>query len=117
MSRLPAAVLSLVVCNACFFLHTSSPPVSAVPTPEVSAKPAYSTIYKPPDPYVETRTPQPGPTYVWLEGYYKLDGGKTFTWVAGHWAMPKPGTHEWVPGEWTKRDSDGKWIFLPGRWR
>jgi hypothetical protein len=118
MPRLFAVVIAFLALSGCFFLHKSSaPPVSAEPMPEAVAKPAYQTIYRPPDPYPETPTPSPGPGNVWIGGFYKLDGGRTFTWVAGHWAKPKPGTHEWVPGEWAKRDSDGLWIFTLGRWR
>lgn len=68
----------------------------------------------PPPPVIEHRPHQPGPEFVWVDGYHHWDGHR-FSWIGGHWVRPpRPGA-VWVSGHWDPRP--GGYIWVPGHWR
>ncbi|MEY5097986.1 MAG: hypothetical protein RJA36_705 [Pseudomonadota bacterium] len=77
-------------------------------------EPAYGpwTYQTPPPPRVEYRGLAPGPSYVWIDGFWNW-GGVRFEWVPGYWVVPSPG-RVWVPPVW-RRDGD-RWRSDGGRW-
>lgn len=58
---------------------TPAPVATATPPTVIVAN---NTL--PPAPRVESRTPAPGPDYIWQPGYWTLTNGQ-YTWVSGHW--------------------------------
>ncbi len=69
----------------------------------------------PPEPYYGAVGYAPGPGYVWLGGYYDLDGGH-WRWREGHWGR-RPHPHdEWVRPYWEHRGG-GHYRFHQGYWR
>ena len=64
----------------------------------------------PPPPRVVRVTPrQPGPGYVWVEGYYYPVGNK-YRWHDGYWTRPPYQGARWVPSRY-----DGQ-MFYEGYW-
>jgi len=56
----------------------------------------------------------PGPSYIWVGGYWTWHRSNWF-WVGGRWAArPRPNA-AWVPGRWEQRDRGHVWVR--GRWR
>ncbi len=84
------------------------------PVQVVGHEPAYGpwTYQSPPPPRVEYRGVAPGPTYVWIDGYWNW-GGVRFQWVPGYWVAPPPG-RVWVAPVW-RRDGE-RWRSEGGRW-
>jgi len=78
----------------------------------------YSAGYRvpppPPPPAYGPMGMAPGPDFVWMEGYWNLNGSR-WAWAPGRWARPpRPHSH-WQPGRW-ERHNNG-WRFHQGRWR
>lgn len=70
----------------------------------------------PPAPRVEVITPQPGPSYVWVPGYWNWDGGtRTYVWRSGQWIVPENPSMVWVPGQWITRS--GSYVWVDGHWQ
>jgi hypothetical protein len=68
------------------------------------------TIGRPPAPRVVRVQPaNPGPGYVWMEGYW-YPVGKHYTWHKGYWTRPPYETARWVGPH-----HDGKHYFA-GYW-
>jgi hypothetical protein len=68
----------------------------------------------PPGPAVVEPQPLcPGPTYVWVPGYYSWHAG-AYVWVSGRWEVPPRGA-VWVPGHWVPRRRG--YIWIPGHFR
>jgi hypothetical protein len=56
----------------------------------------------------------PGPSYVWVGGYWTWHHSNWY-WVGGRWApRPRPSA-VWVPGHWESRGRGHVWIT--GHWR
>jgi len=56
----------------------------------------------------------PGPSYVWVGGYWSWQHSNWY-WVRGQWvARPRPGV-AWVPGHWQSRGRGHVWVG--GYWR
>ncbi len=74
------AALALAGCS-----HTTTREI-VTPAPVATAPPTVVVANNtpPPAPRVETRTPAPGPDYIWQPGYWTLTNGQ-YTWVSGHW--------------------------------
>ncbi len=76
-------------------------------------------IQKAPPPLIkERRTIQPGPEYVWVDGYWVWTGTK-YVWVAGHWEKPPSSSTVWVkPLFEIIKQLDGKKVYRqkPGHW-
>lgn len=54
----------------------------------------------------------PGPTYLWIGGYWTWRVNR-YVWVGGRWALP-PAGHVWVPHRWDR--SPRGWRARPGHW-
>lgn len=87
------------------------PPPPPIPD-EVSV-----TIVKdqPPSPIEEAvvESTRPGPSYVWVAGYwdYRPTG---WLWVSGRWAAPPAAEVRWVAPEYTRVDRGVE--YVPGHW-
>lgn len=66
----------------------------------------------PPAPQVETIPPPPGPTYVWVGGYWVWQG--EWRWRPGLWLAPPRPAAVWVPGRWIH---NRRWVWVGGHWR
>lgn len=66
----------------------------------------------PPAPREEALGPPPGPSFVWIAGYWRWIGGR-YEWQPGRYASGRPGYH-WVPHMWV-REGDG-WRLKEGHW-
>jgi hypothetical protein len=61
-----------------------------------SPEPAYVVVPQPPPQIiVEERPAPPGPTYVWIDGYWHWNGHK-YGWHRGGWTRPPQGRGYWV---------------------
>jgi hypothetical protein len=67
----------------------------------------------PPVHLVDALTAQPGPGYVWIDGYWNW-GAQGYEWVYGHWQIPPSVNHTWTPPNYEKH-GDGVRYNL-GRW-
>lgn len=105
--KYPVLLAVASVLTACVV----APPV---PVQGPGYEPAYGpwTYQSPPPPQVEYRGLAPGPTSIWIDGYWNW-GGVRFQWVPGYWVAPPPG-RVWVPPVW-HRDGD-RWRSEGGRW-
>jgi len=56
----------------------------------------------------------PGPSYVWVGGYWTWHRSSWY-WVQGRWAARPHPSAVWVPGRWETRSRGHVW--LGGRWR
>ena len=69
----------------------------------------------PPAPYVVGAVGYaPGPGYVWVDGFWNLNGGR-WAWSNGRWAVPPRGHAAWVADRW-ERHGNG-WRYRRGHWR
>jgi hypothetical protein len=69
----------------------------------------------PPAPYVVGAVGYaPDPGYVWVDGFWNLNGGR-WAWVNGRWAVPPRRHSAWEPDRW-ERHGNG-WRYHRGRWR
>jgi hypothetical protein len=75
----PVAALALAGCS-----HTTREIVTPAPVATAAQPTVIVANNTPPAPRVETRTPAPGPDYIWQPGYWTLSNGQ-YTWVSGHW--------------------------------
>ena len=69
---------------------------------------------QPPAVRVETQTVAPGPSYVWVQGYWRWTGAD-YVWVPGTWISRPRATAVYVQGHWTRQSSG--WVYVPGYWR
>jgi len=53
----------------------------------------------PPAPVVERRLVSPGPGFVWIPGFYRVERG-AYLWVPGRWDPPPRARAVWVPARW-----------------
>ena len=60
-----------------------------------------------------TRSPAPGPDYVWISEEWKWVHTE-YVWAGGYWAAPPYKNGSWVHGYW-KRGHEG-WTWVPGHW-
>lgn len=63
----------------------------------------------PPAPRVYRVPPQPGPDYVWVNGYWYPERGR-YAWHDGYWAHPPYADAYWVEPYW-----DGR-AYVGGYW-
>ena len=56
----------------------------------------------------------PGPGYVWIDGFWNLNGGR-WVWANGRWAVPPRPHAVWVADRW-ERHGNG-WHYHRGHWR
>lgn len=69
---------------------------------------------RPPPPRVETVPEPPGPSSVWINGYWDLDESESWVWLRGHWA-PRPGPgYVWQRTGWIR--SRERYRLIYGRW-
>lgn len=85
------------------------PPPPMQPPPEivVSGPP-------PPPPPREVIVEQPGPGYIWVEGYWAWRRGHQI-WSPGHWELPPRSNLVWVAPRWERRGAS--YVYLDGFWR
>jgi hypothetical protein len=56
----------------------------------------------------------PGPSYIWVGGYWSWNHSNWY-WVQGRWASrPRPNA-TWTPGRWERNERGHVWVS--GRWR
>ncbi len=69
----------------------------------------------PPPPYaVGAVGYAPGPGYVWMDGFWNLNGGR-WAWVNGRWGRPPHPHAAWVADRWERHGHD--WRYRRGYWR
>jgi len=68
----------------------------------------------PPAPVVERRLVSPGPGFVWIPGFYRVERG-AYLWVPGRWDRPPRARAVWVPARWVH--DRGGWYVVEGHWR
>ena len=56
---------------------------------------------------------RPGPSHVWVRGYWDWDGD-SWAWVPGRWAVAPVARATWVPAQYV-RVSEG-WRYVPAHW-
>ncbi|MGB6944296.1 MAG: hypothetical protein WBE37_17980 [Bryobacteraceae bacterium] len=75
---------------------------------------AYS-VPPPPAPYaVGAVGYAPGPGYVWVDGFWNLNGSR-WNWVNGRWAVPPHGHAHWDRDRWERHGNS--WRYHRGHWR
>jgi len=79
-----------------------------------SAQPRYVVAYGPPPPQIVRYGPAPGPSFVWVDGYYNWSG-RGYVWAPGYWAHPPRHRTVWVSGYWARRHNGYVWVA--GYWR
>ena len=83
----------------------------AMDAPLVSDEAA--VVYEaPPPPRVEVIPPSPGPTYVWISGFWGWSGGH-YAWRPGYWSGVRIG-YTWAPGHWVRHGRG--WHLAGGFW-
>jgi hypothetical protein len=71
---------------------------------------------RPPVARVEVISVRPGPSYVWVAGYWGWVGADYY-WVPGRWTVPPQRVYTvWVSGSWDHHRGRG-WHYRPGHWR
>jgi hypothetical protein len=71
----------------------------------VSIRPSFPVI---------VRTPQPQPTYIWIEEDWELVGG-AYRYSGGHWASPPQQGYYHSRGYWKASKHGSTWV--KGRWQ
>ena len=56
----------------------------------------------------------PGPGYVWIDGFWNLNGGR-WNWMNGRWAVPPRPHAVWVADRWERHGHN--WRYRRGHWR
>jgi hypothetical protein len=115
-----AVILSFQASKAQPMTKPSKKPVpgAAAEKPATPADSVYTDIWTAevipiPKPKGETITPEPGPGYVWIPGYWERSPD-TWDWISGHWAKPPDKKAHWVNGYW--QWDEGKWHWMAGHW-
>jgi hypothetical protein len=90
---------TLVIATAC----ASGPPPGQV-----------YIVDRPPPERVEVIPVAPGPSYVWVAGYWSRDR-QSWNWVPGRWVSPESRYRAWAPGHWAR--SRRGWYYIDGHWR
>jgi hypothetical protein len=67
----------------------------------------------PPAAQAETQSPQPGPDYVWIQGYW-VWGGNGYNWTPGFWQQPPQTGYVWVAPQYEHIDRGYR--YRSGRW-
>lgn len=111
---LPAAALIAAATAASVSVAT---PVEAAPrhaTAKIAVASAdiYVRVAPPSRRVVTVRPARPHARAVWIDGYWRWNGGK-HVWVGGHWEANPNGT--WIAGHWVKRPRG--WVWKAGYWR
>ena len=98
--RLTAALLSFGALTACGGGYYSGGVVVGPP---------------PPEPFYGPVGVAPGPDYVWMGGYYDLNGSR-WVWRQGHWGHPPRRGYTYVRPRWEER-GHGHYRFHQGHWQ
>ncbi len=67
-----------------------------------SSEPFYYVAPAPPPALAETPAPAPGSDDVWINGYWKWDGGQ-YVWQDGYWTEPPAAGAVWVAPRYEKK--------------
>jgi WXXGXW repeat (2 copies) len=67
----------------------------------------------PPPPRREVIGVAPGPSYVWVRGYWVFRDHR-WVWVPGHYQLRPRTTAVWVEGHWDHTVRG--WVWTPGHW-
>jgi hypothetical protein len=93
------------------YVPAPQPQAVAITPPE---NPAVVTEAPPPQ-QVEVVPVSPGPTYVWVPGYWSVGVGGHWVWIGGRYAV-RPHLHAvWVGGRWVTQGHGYVWVA--GHWR
>ena len=108
-TMLPAILGSLFVSGC-----THPEPV-VPPPPAAVAAPAGEVVVgsAPPARLIEEATVAPGPSFVWVPGFWAWRGH--WVWVRGRWAIPPHPGAVWVTPQYAARA--GKFYYSHGFWR
>lgn len=114
----PRIVLLLAVAmllGGCVAQVRVAPPLPPPPPPAYVAADAGAVIQvqvvPPPLPIYE-QPPCPGPSYLWIPGYWAYSGG--YYWVPGTWVLPPRIGVLWTPGYWGF--VGGAYVWHVGYW-
>jgi hypothetical protein len=67
----------------------------------------------PPALLTDVTVAQPGPSYVWINGYWSWRS-QQYQWVSGHWEMPPNANSTWVAP--TIQPQGNGYKFTEGYW-
>ena len=67
----------------------------------------------PPPLIVDRRPPRPGPSQVWVNGYW-VRGHSGWVWVSGRWEAPPRGRGKWDEPRWERHGKEYR--FHEGHW-
>jgi hypothetical protein len=68
----------------------------------------------PPAPINEERPVAPGPSAVWITGYWHWTGIQ-YAWIPGHWEASPPAGATWHEPRYVR--AGGAYFYEPGGWR
>lgn len=92
-----------------------APQTVYVPQPQSVEQPQYIIVREAPPPIiVESRSPQPGQEYIWIDGYWNWNSNK-YAWQRGRWAVPPHERAVWVAPRYEKHEQG--YQYVPGQWR
>ena len=89
-----------------------APVVVVVQRPTLPSE--YYVEAEPPPLQREVMVPSPGPGFIYVRGYWGVNG-RTHAWVPGRWERPPHERAQWVEPRWERRDRG--YILIQGSWR
>jgi hypothetical protein len=86
--------------------------VEPAPPAAMAATTSQVITVAPPPPRVEVIPPAPGPSYVWIDGFWSW-GGVRYVWNPGYWSGVRVG-YVWAPAHWVHHGPG--WRMTGGYW-
>ncbi len=116
---LAAATVGLIALTGCrehsrpVVIHEQNP---VIVEREVAQPPSEVIIVQEPPPRVrvERMPPPPGPTYVWVPGFYVYEG-RHYVWRSGRYEVPPRHGVTWERDRWDRTQHG--YQYRPGHWR
>jgi len=108
--------LRLLLCASAAALILGAAPVGGFVAPaQAQVVIAISAAIAPPLLPIYSQPPIPGPSYLWIPGYWAWDGTEYY-WVPGYWALPPAADLLWTPAHWAWNDVNDDYVFYAGYW-